>query len=102
MYVQAAAKRLNKDDIFNLIQLPETIWKVALYPDLACVVGVKELMDEHNLLLDTKSGTLLGYDTTFKLGDFYVSILVFRHAMFNESCHSSSFSHSRPYVSESA
>ena len=37
------------------------------------------------MLLDTKSGTLLGYDTTFKQGDFYVSILVFRHAMFNES-----------------
>ena len=31
-----------------------------------------------------KSGTLPGYDTTFKLGDFYVSILVFRHAVFNE------------------
>ena len=55
-----AAKRLNKDD-------------------------VKGLIDEINLLLDTKSGTLLGYDTTFKFGDIYVSILVFRHAMFNES-----------------
>ena len=85
----SAAKRLSKDDIYNLIQLayhtPETIWKVELYTDLACVVGVKELMDELNVLLDTKSGTLLGYDTTFKLGDFYVSILVFRHAVFNES-----------------
>ena len=85
----SAAKRLSKDDIYNLIQLayhmPETIWKVELYPDLACVVGVKELMDELNVLLETKSGTLLGYGTTFKLGDFYVSILVFRHAVFNES-----------------
>ena len=85
----SAAQRLSKDDVYNLIQLayimPETIWKVELYPDLACVVGVKELMDGHNVLLETKSGTLLGYDTTFKLGDFYVSVLVFRHAMFNDS-----------------
>ena len=50
---------------------------------LACVVGVKELMDELNQLLDTKTGTLLGYDTTFKLGDFYVSVLVFRHSVFS-------------------
>ena len=46
---------------------------------------MKGRIDGLNVLLDTKSGTLLGYDTTFKHGDFYVSVLVFRHAMFNES-----------------
>ena len=46
---------------------------------------MKGLIDGINVLLDTKSGTLLGYDTTFKLGDIYVSVLVFRHAMFNDS-----------------
>ena len=50
----SAAQRLSKDDVYNLIQLayhmPETIWKVELYPDLACVVGVKELMDELNVV----------------------------------------------------
>ena len=85
----SAAKRISKDDTYNLGQLayhmPGTIWKVELYPDLTCVVGVKELMDELNTPLDTKPGTLLAYDTTFKLGDFYVSILVFNHAVINES-----------------
>ena len=69
-----AAKRLSKDDIYNLIQLayhmPGIIWKVDLYPDLACVAGVKDLMDELQMLPDTKPGTLLAYDTTFKLGGF--------------------------------
>ena len=81
-------KRLSKYDVYNLLQLayhlPETVWKIDLYPDLVSVVGVKEVMDELNQLLDTKAGTLLGYDTTFKLGDFYVSALVFRHTVFNE------------------
>ena len=71
----SAAKRLSKDDTYNLIKLayhtPETIWKVEMHPDLA--LGVKDLMDELNVLLDTKPGTLLAYDTTFKLGGFLFS-----------------------------
>ena len=39
---------------------------------------------ELNQLLDTKTGTLLRYDTAFKLRDFYGSVLVFRHSVFNE------------------
>ena len=77
----SAARRLNKDDIYNLIQLayhtPETIWKVEMHPDLACVVGMKDLMDELHMLLDTKPGTLLAYDLqTWRF-------LVFKHAVIN-------------------
>ena len=44
--------------------------------EVSCVVGVKELMDELNMLLDTKPGTLLAYDTTFKLTGIVCCIYV--------------------------
>ena len=37
------------------------------------------------LFLNSPSAQLLSYDTTFQLGDFYVSILCFRHALFKEA-----------------
>ena len=36
------------------------------------------------LTLDSDSPQLISYDTTFKLGDFYVSVLAFRHTLFTE------------------
>ena len=55
------AKRLGKDDIYDLLQLAYHLPR-------------------------TKPGTLLGYDTNFKLRDFYVSVLV-------SVSHSCGFSH---------
>ena len=37
------------------------------------------------LLTESQSKQLLSYDTTFKLGDFYVSPLLFRHTIFKEA-----------------
>ena len=37
------------------------------------------------LLIDSASPQPLSYDTTFQLGDFYVSTLLFRHVIFKES-----------------
>jgi len=37
------------------------------------------------LLLPSLSHQLLSYDTTFNLGDFYVSVLSFRHVLFKEN-----------------
>ena len=80
-------RRYSKDDLYNLLQLayhlPDTIWKIDLYPDMACVLGIKDVMDELNTVLETKQSTVLSYDTTFELGDFYVSPLVFRHTVFD-------------------
>ena len=80
-------RRYSKDDLYNLLQLayhfPDTIWKIDLYPDMACVLGIKDVMDELNTILETKQGTVLSYDTTFELGDFYVSPLVFPHTVFD-------------------
>ena len=51
-----------------------------------CVCGLQEIVNELDrvLVLDTSS-QLLSYDTTFKLGDFYVSPLIFRHTLFKET-----------------
>ena len=51
-----------------------------------CVCGLQEIVNKLDrvLVLDTSS-QLLSYDTTFKLGDFYVSPLIFRHTLFKET-----------------
>ena len=36
-------------------------------------------------MVDSVNPQLLSYDTTFQLGDFYVSSLLFRHTIFKES-----------------
>ena len=41
-------------------------------------------MEELNCVLETKLETVLCYETTFELGDFYVSPLVFRHTIFDQ------------------
>ena len=54
--------------------------------DLVCICGPQELVDElDRVLLLACSSQLLSYDTTFELGDFYVSPLIFRHTLFSEA-----------------
>ena len=78
-----------EDDLYNLLELAYhltgTIWKIDIYPDLACVLGIEDLLLELNNTLATNQGTVLQYDTTFNLGDFYVSPLVCRHSIFDKS-----------------
>ena len=45
-----------------------------------------DLLKELNKLLDVNNADIvLSYDTTFNLGDFYVSVLSIRHTMFKTS-----------------
>ena len=50
--------------------------QIDIYPDLVVIVGLKEMLLELNKVLETKCGkeVCIGYDTTFLLGDFYVSV----------------------------
>lgn len=65
--------------------IPAYIRKIVTYPDLTLVCGLQEIVDEfNNIMVLTHEGQLLSYDTTFQLGDFYVSPLIFRHLLFNE------------------
>ena len=44
----------------------------------------QEILDEADRVLTMGTSQLLSYDTTFQLGDFYVSPLIFRHTIFEE------------------
>ena len=89
----AVAKRkdtqaLSKDDIYNLVllayQLDGFISEVLVYPDLLAAVALPEIIE---LFKDLKSDdpVYLVYDTTFNLGDCYVSPIVFKHVLFDET-----------------
>ena len=88
-FQQLQQTRLSQDALYNLHEiaydLPGFVWKIVTFPDLICVCGLQEILDELDrvLLLDSPS-QLLSYDTTFQLGDFYVSPLLFRHALFKQ------------------
>ena len=48
-------------------------------------MGLEDIIQELDNVLSLKGdGQLLSYDTTFLLGDFYVSPLIFRHVLFKE------------------
>jgi hypothetical protein len=82
-------KKLTKDEIYNLVLLAHHfdgfIQEIKIFPDLVSILGLPEIFDVFNQLLDIEDTNLsmcLGYDTTFNLGDFYVTPLIFRHILF--------------------
>ena len=83
--------RLSHDALYNLHELasdlPDFVHSIRTHPDLVCVCGNKALFAELDrvLIIDSPSAQLLSYDTTFQLGDFYVSTLAFRHTLFKEA-----------------
>ena len=84
--------RISKDELYNLHEIAcdvgtdNFVRKVITIPDLACVCGLKEVLSEADkAILLNEIGQLLSYDTTFMLGDFYVSLLLFRHTVFVEN-----------------
>lgn len=81
--------RISRDALFNLHEIAYDtagfIWKITTYPDLLCIIGLQEILAEADRILSLKSNfQLLSYDTTFQLGDFYVSPLIIRHCIFKE------------------
>ena len=84
-------QRIFNDELYNLHELaydiPGFIQKIVTFPDLTCVCGLPEMLEEADKVLILDEGQqLLSYDTTFQLhvGDFYVSPLLFRHTLFTE------------------
>lgn len=83
--------KLSKDDIYNLIQLAHHldgfVAEITVYPDLLTIFALPEIMDTFIELLQSNADSpiCLVYDTTFNLGDFYVSPLVFRHVLFENT-----------------
>ena len=83
-------QRLSHDGLYNLhelaLDLPDFVHSIRTHPDLVCVCGSKQLFDEFDrvLVLQSPGHQLLSYDTTFQLGDFYLSTLTFRHTLFEK------------------
>lgn len=81
--------RISRDALFNLHEIaydiPGFVWKINTYPDLVCTCGLQEVVEEADkILMLPHELQLLSYDTTFQLGDFYVSPLIMRHIIFSQ------------------
>ncbi len=83
--------RLSHDALYNLHELAYDISpfviSIKTFPDVLIVCGHSSLSEELNSLLqvESESPQLLSYDTTFQLGDFYLSAFLFRHTIFSSS-----------------
>ncbi len=87
VYAQRCKDRISHDEIFSLhelaYQLPGFIWHITTFPDLLVYAGMPDIVDLAcaNLEESVKFGypQIISYDTTFEMGDFYVSILAMRN-----------------------
>ena len=83
--------RLSHDALYNTHELAhgleDFVYKIITFSDLIIICGLKAVLQELDRIISavTKRPILLSYDTTFRLGDFYVSSLLFRHVLFNQS-----------------
>lgn len=61
------------------------ISEITVYSDFLSIIGLPDIYSEFDKLLTVNKirDVALYYDKTFKLGDFYVSPIVFRHGIFN-------------------
>lgn len=75
--------RLSRDALYNLHELAKStgfIKEILTHPDLVCIMFLDELWEKVKGLLNRSDipHICLQYDTTFNLGDVYVSVLVVR------------------------
>ena len=83
--------RISHDALYNLHELSydlqNFVHKIITYPDLVVICGLKPMLKEVNRLMQIQSpdaSQLLSYDTTFQLGDFYLSPLLFKNILFSK------------------
>ena len=83
--------RLSHDAIYNVHELSYDLGSfvrvIKTFPDLLIICGLDKIVEDLNMLLkvDSDQPQLLSYDTTFQLGDFFVSPLLYRHVIFTKS-----------------
>ncbi len=82
-YKHLNESRISCDALYNLHEtaydIPGFTWKITT---LVCICGLQEILEEADNVLTLKSSSY--YDTTFQMGDIYVSPLVFHHTLFME------------------
>ncbi len=83
--------RISHDAIYNLHEiaydLGDFVKIIITFPDLIVICGLSEMLNELDSVVKMKSKLpqLVSYDTTFKLGDFYLSPLLVRHTLFSQN-----------------
>lgn len=93
MKARRNAGRLSNDALYNLHELAQDsdfVHKITTYPDLEVIMYDRRIIATFKSLLSTSWTSdypmqQITYDTTFNLGDFYVSVLLFRETEFNEN-----------------
>ena len=90
--IQRQKFRISHDALYNVHELSydlqEFVHKIVTFPDVAIVCGLKHILNrllQVQLEASSHVQQLLSYDMTFKLGDFYVSPLLFRNILFINS-----------------
>jgi hypothetical protein len=77
-------RKLGSDTMVSLHELaysiPEYVWSIRTFPDMTVCFGIPSLLS----LVQHCSSVFLSYDTTFNLGDFYLSVLTLKLSVFNE------------------
>lgn len=83
--------RLTHDALYNLHEiaydLDGFVSKIETFPNLAIICGLGSLAEQldHLIQLQPDISLCMSYDTTFQLGDFYLSPFLFRHVLFSSS-----------------
>ena len=82
--------RLSSDAIINIhdlaYELPTFFHHITTYPDIVLICGMKEMIEEveHVIKIKPDDPVEFMYDTTFNMGDFYFTPLLFKHTVFKE------------------
>jgi hypothetical protein len=84
---------LSRDALYNLHEIAQdldSVHYIQTFPDLSVIMYSPKLMLIFKSLLSKSTPPdlplqQLSYDTTFNLGDFYVSILIFRETSFTQT-----------------
>ena len=91
MFVKSICPSPSKHLLYNMHELAyhldAYVMSIVTYPDLVVIICDEGQMKEFDRLLRTKlckDHLQLSYDTTFQLGDFYLSTLVYKHVLFEE------------------
>jgi MULE transposase domain len=93
IFIYARSCRLSRDALYNLHELAldiDFVHDIHTFPDLSVILYDPSILAIFKSLLSTSQTPdlplqQLSYDTTFNLGDFYVSILLFRETEFTDN-----------------
>jgi len=90
LYTARKAKRITQDSLYNLIELAlhlqNYVQQMDIYPSLVAFVGMKEILSDFNDLLQNKRVTIKStVDTTYKLGELFVTVFSYQNIMFESN-----------------